>query len=94
MHEFGQLDQIGVRRPHLRSDPAKARAACLEVGQQVLGGLNACISHQQGSFEFFIEVVINLGTREHGTDALARATKALAQSSHPARAWTLGWHLL
>ena len=31
MHEFGQLDQIGVGGPHFRGDPAKARAACLQV---------------------------------------------------------------
>ena len=32
MHEFGQLDQIGVGGPHFGRDPAKARAACLQVG--------------------------------------------------------------
>ena len=32
MHEFGQPDQIGVRGPHFGRDPAKARAACLQVG--------------------------------------------------------------
>ena len=67
--------------------------AALQVGQQVLGGLHTRVGHQQGGFEFFIELVVDAGAREDLGDLAAGAFETGAQTTQPTHTLGIGGRL-
>jgi len=60
----------------------------LEVVEQVLGGLEACIGHEQRIFELFAQRLVDLGAREYRGNVGA----GLAQPGlEPAQPGTFPW---
>ncbi|MNT57352.1 hypothetical protein D3C72_1947140 [compost metagenome] len=58
--------------------------ALFQIVQQVLGGLDAGIGHQQGLFQLLIQLLVDLGAGKDGGNARARLAQAAFEPVHPA----------
>jgi len=59
--------------------------SALEIGQQMFGGGHPRVGHQQRSFQFLVEGLVNARAREDLCQALARLAQASLQARQPAR---------
>jgi hypothetical protein len=78
IHQQG-LDRCGVRDLGLLD-------SALQVSQQVLGGRQAGVGHQQGGFEFLVQGIVDAGAGEHLRDALTSLAQAGLEAAEPAHA--------
>ena len=65
--------------------------AAFQVLQQMLGGLDAGVGHQQGRFQVFVQRVVNLRAGEHGGNAGAGFAQAGLELVDPALALGRSW---
>ena len=62
----------------------------LQVLHQVLGGLHACIGHEQGRFQLFIQSGVDTRAGENAGQALSGAGQTFAQALQPAPSFRAG----